>query len=235
MESYNEFLNRINSFQKPELELGEGDFEVNPSLKKKVQVDNSFAPFYGDTVVFDLDDTTKEFLADCTDKLYKNVPNCFCENLVSNTFHMTLHDLSNSPVLSDVAEDVFKNEIELAKKVKAQPVAVQTIEMESTCIFNMVNTSLVMGLNPINENEYEKLMELYNYVDSIRGLPYPLTPHITLAYYNRNGFSYGEKLKLENVVNQMNKQPIKVKLNTASLFYQKFMSMNDYISLMKLF
>ena len=234
MESYREFLNRINSFQKPELELGVGDFEVNSSLKKKVQADNSFATFYGDTVVFDLDDKTKEFLADCTDKLYTVVPNCFCEKLVSNTFHMTLHDLSNSPVLSDVAEDVFKNEIALAKKVKAQPIATQTIEMESTCIFNMVNTSLVMGLKPVNENEYKKLMGLYNCVDSIRGLPYPLTPHITLAYYNRNGFSYDEKLKLENVVNQMNKYHIKVKLNTENLFYQKFMSMNDYISVMNL-
>ena len=36
MESYNEFLDRIHSFQNPVLNLGDGDFEVNPSLKNKV-------------------------------------------------------------------------------------------------------------------------------------------------------------------------------------------------------
>lgn len=234
MESYSEFLSRINSFQKPVLNLGTGNFEINQSLKNKVDTTNSFKPFYGDTVVFDLDCNTKEILADYIEKIYNAVPNCFCEKLIDETLHMTLHDLSNSPALNDVSSDVFKNEIALVKKKKAVPSEHYTIEMESTCIFNMVNTSLVLGLKPVNEAEYKKLMRLYNYVDDIKSLPYPFAPHITLAYYNENGFSYDEKLKLESVVNQLNSKRIKITLDTKKLFYQKFVSMNEYISVLKL-
>lgn len=230
MESYNEFLNRINSFQKRVCELGEGDFMVNPSLKNKVDKNNCFKPFYGDTVVFDLDDVTKTILSDYISQLYKAVPNCFCEKLVTDTFHMTLHDLSNSDVLEDTAIDCFNNEIELLQKLRDKQINSSTIKMESTCVFNMVNTSLVLGLKPVNEDEYIKLMDLYNYVDSVRGLPYPFTPHITLAYYNRNGFTEKEKSVLENAVNQLNSNRLEIDLDTKKLFYQKFISMNDYLS-----
>ena len=54
METYQQFLDRINSFEKKELNLGDGDFIGNPSIAKKVDADNSFRKFYGDTVVFDL-------------------------------------------------------------------------------------------------------------------------------------------------------------------------------------
>lgn len=70
---------------------------------------------------------------------------------------MTLHDLSNSPVLNDTSSDVLENEIALVKKKKAKPLEYQIIEMESTCIFNMVNTSLVLGLKPVNEDMYENI------------------------------------------------------------------------------
>jgi 2'-5' RNA ligase len=230
MESYNEFLNRINSFQKTVCELGKDDFIVNISLQNKVDKNNCFKPFYGDTVVFDLDDATKMILSDYTSQLYKAVPDCFCEKLVKNTFHMTLHDLSNSVALEDTVMDCFNNEIALLQKLQDQPINSCTIKMESTCVFNMVNTSLVLGLKPINEDEYIKLMNLYNYVDGVRDLPYPFTPHITLAYYNGNGFTENEKSVLENVVNKLNGNRLEITLDTKELFYQKFISMNDYLS-----
>lgn len=50
------------------------------------------------------------------DLLYQSAPECFCERLVSNTFHVTLHDLSNSPSLQDVAEELFENELRVIEK-----------------------------------------------------------------------------------------------------------------------
>lgn len=194
MEAYQEFLNRINSFEKKEVEYGKDYFNGNPSIAQKVNEDNTFKDFYGDTIVFNFDNTTKERLSEYTEVLYESVPKCFCEKLHSNTFHMTLHDLSNSPVLKEIAAEVFENElkvIEISKKVKNQ-----TIKMRSKYIFNMVNTSLVLGLYPVNETEYHKLMELYYLFDDVKSLSYPLTPHITLAYYNVNGFDTANARKL---------------------------------------
>ena len=129
METYKEFLDRINSFEKSEIDLGNDYFKGNPSIALKVNEDNSFRPFYGDTVVFNLDDTTKQKLKKIVDSINKVAPECFCESLVSNTFHMTLHDLSNSPVLEDVASELFHNELKALKI--AENITEQKIKMKS--------------------------------------------------------------------------------------------------------
>lgn len=234
METYKEFLDRINSFEKKEMYLGDDYFKGNPSISKKVDKNNSYQPFYGDTVVFNLDDTTKGKIAGLVDRIRAVAPECFCEALVSDTFHMTLHDLSNSPVLENVAVEVFENELKAIEK--AEKIAVQKIRMKSKYIFNMVNTSLVLGLYPADEEEYNRLMELYYLFDDVKKLDYPLTPHITLGYYNINGFDTTSARRLEDIVQELNtaEMQIELELDTKQLFYQKFVSMNDYINVVNM-
>lgn len=232
METYQEFLDRINSFEKKEARFGNDYFNGNKSIKLKVNADNSFKAFYGDTVVFNLDDRTKERLSGYTDALYEAVPESFCEKLVSDTFHMTLHDLSNSPDLQEIAAEVFKNELLVAEN--SRKIKRQTIKMSSKYIFNMVNTSLVLGLYPIDEKEYNKLIELYYLFDNVKHLDYPFTPHITLAYYNVNGFNNSSAAKLEEAVYKCNENELEIELDTAHLYYQKFVSMNEYINIINL-
>lgn len=234
METYVDFLARINSFQKCEVDFGDNYFYGNPSLSQKVNADNVFRAFYGDTVVFNLHDYTKEKLTKIVNRINDVAPECFCEKLVPDTFHMTLHDLSNSPKLEEIAQEVFENELKVAKI--AENMSVQKIKMKSKFIFNMVNTSLVLGLYPINEAEYEKLMKLYTLFDHVKKLNYPLTPHITLGYYNVNGFSVASARKLEAIVKELNttESEIQIELNTKELFYQKFVSMNEYINIFSL-
>ena len=234
MESYKEFLDRINSFEKKEMYLGDDYFKGNPSIALKVDKNNSYQPFYGDTVVFNLDDTTKGKIASLAERIRVVAPECFCEALVSDTFHMTLHDLSNSPALENVAVEVFENELKAIEK--AEKIAVQKIKMKSKYIFNMVGTSLVLGLYPADEEEYNRLMELYYLFDDVKKLNYPLTPHITLGYYNINGFDTTSARSLENIVNELNstEMDIELELDTKQLFYQKFVSMNDYINVVNM-
>ncbi len=60
-------------------------------------------------------------------------------------------------------------------------------------IANMVSKSLVLLLRPQTEQDYELLLEMYHRFDSIRNLPYVLTPHITLYYY-KPGMLDGDRL-----------------------------------------
>ena len=234
METYQEFLNRINSFQKSKLEFYCDHFKPSLSVESKVNKDNSFKNFYGDTVVFDLDSEIKNKITNIIDMLYDKVPECFCEKIISDTIHMTLHDLSNSPTLSDVSQDIFNNEINLINKLTTVKIKHKSIRMKTKFIFNMVNTSLVLGLYPVNVDEYIKLIDLYGLVDEIKELPYPFTPHITLAYYNSFGFSVESKRKLEAVVNSLNKETFLIELDTYNLYYQKFTNMNNYINIFKI-
>ncbi|MDE7284363.1 MAG: hypothetical protein K2N85_12395, partial [Lachnospiraceae bacterium] len=169
------------------------------------------------------------------DLLYQSSSECFCEKLTLNTFHVTLHDLSNSSILRDVAEEMFENKLRVIDKTEElQKYRNTKIKMKSKYIFNMVDTSLVLGLYPVDEKEYIRLMELYLIFDKVKKLNYPLTPHITLAYYNINGFDIQSARALEDAVNKLNNNDIKIELDVNNLYYQKFKSMNEYIDIINL-
>lgn len=235
METYQEFLDRIFSFEKKEWTYGDGYFKGNPSISKKVNPDNTFRNFYGDTVVFELAASVKEKLAAFAAFLYQSAPDCFCERLVPQTFHLTLHDLSNSPVLQEVAKDVFENELKVIEQMQqVQKYEKTVLKMKSKAVFNMVDTSLVMGVYPAGGEDYRRMMELYDIFDEVKRLPYPFTPHITLAYYNVYGFDVQAARGLEKAVRQLNEQEIEFELSVEHLYYQKFVSMNDYINVINL-
>ncbi|MBD5534963.1 MAG: ligT like phosphoesterase [Lachnospiraceae bacterium] len=235
METYWQFLDRIDSFEKKELNLGNQYFRGNPSILQKVDLDNMFRDFYGDTVVFTLDERTKETLNEYVELLYRSVSECFCERLTPDTFHMTLHDLSNSPSLQNVAEELSENKRKIMDKIEEiQKTGKAEIKMKSKYIFNMVDTSLVLGLYPAGEDAYHRLIELYSIFDTVKKLNYPFTPHITLAYYNTNGFDLRAARILENTVRHLNHNEIEINLDMNHLYYQKFKSMNDYINIINL-
>ena len=83
METYREFLDRINSFQKSEIDFGNEYFSGNPSITQKVNKENVFRAFYGDTVVFNLDDSTKEKLTKIVNQ--ENLKSVFSARFTVNT------------------------------------------------------------------------------------------------------------------------------------------------------
>ena len=62
METYQEFLDRIGSFEKRDVNYGNQYFKGNPSILQKVAKDNTFRDFYGDTIVFLLDESVRKQL-----------------------------------------------------------------------------------------------------------------------------------------------------------------------------
>ena len=229
MERYSNFIARIGEFEKPELAMGEGDFHPHAELGAKCCPDGTFRKFYGDTVVFELKHKVKEKFGELIDELYNKVPECFSEKINAGTLHMTLHGLSASYNIDEVAGDVFRNEVKLLEVLKENPVKDDSIKMKTNVIINMVSKSLVMALVPQDEENWNKLQELYELVNKVKVCPYPfLTPHVTLAYFNTNGFSEKSVKKLKKVVEKMNEGGFDVTLHTDKLYYQHFYSMNDY-------
>ena len=228
MDTYRDFINRI-SYQQAELQIGSGYFKPDGRVYQKVACDNRFKPFWGDTVVFDLDRRTKAKIAGIIDSLYSAVPECFCEQIKEDTIHMTLHDLSTSDNLDSIAPEMFGNEIELLRVLKENPQQLNSIKMKTNYIINMVSTSLVLALVPADEGEWNKLQEMYELINRVKVCPYPyLTPHITLAYFNYNGFDANSADKLKAKVYELNQNRFDITLRTSKLYYQKFVSMNDF-------
>ena len=229
MEAYNSLLERT-KYQQAELLIEPGPFTPDERVRKKFKPDNSFREFYGDTTVFDLSAEAKAQIGALQEELYKRSPECFSAKLAPGTMHMTLHDLSASEHLSEVAAEMFANEVGLLRIIQERPIPAQRIRMKSNFIINCVNTSLVLALLPADEGEWQKLQASYDSMEAVRGCPYPLTPHITLAYFNSQGFSAEASERLKATVYTLNQKTSTLSLDTKMLYYQKFTDMNSYYS-----
>lgn len=228
METYGQFMDRICSFEKPEFHIQGDYFTPSNSVLAKVAENNTFQKFYGDTVVFDLSIDEKMKIDEIIFTLYIHASKCFCEELKFCNLHMTLHDLSNSSDGLKALQLSSRNEAQLIKVLASKKKYIHKIRMRTNFIINMVNTSVVLALYPVNADEYSKLMYWYGMIDEVLTLPYPFTPHITLAYYKRNGFGKEEIQSLTWVVNELNKRSFEITLDTRNLVYQRFTSMNNY-------
>lgn len=204
-----------------------GTFETNPNLRKKVDINGKLLPYIGNTVVFLLEESTKQKLHELQKLLYEEAPKMLAEPLQMSSFHMTLHDLNNGiPAQSDLEENM-KNSEEHVKEIFVSWKDKNNIHMKTTWLFNMVNTSIVLGLVPVDEENWKKLDEMYMKLESIVPLGYALTPHITMAYFRPGIYEQEDIQKLAAVLKKIE---MEVTLCMKDLVLQNFTDMNHYMT-----
>ena len=202
-----------------------GVFTTNSSLSNKVDPDGSFRPFFGSTVVFSLDARTKFALAGLQRGLYCEVGQMLAQPLTADTFHMTLHDLVNGSVHSEALardmERVKDQVLPLLQIWQNEP----PLQMRATRTFNLVHTSVVLGLEPSDADSWRQLDRMYQELEAVVPLGYGLTPHITLAYYKPGSYSEADAARLRAILGP---SELELLLPMQALTYQSFWDMNHY-------
>lgn len=201
------------------------DFSTNPNLRKKVGEDGSLLPYVGNTVVFLLDGQTKHMLAGLREELYQTAGSLLAQPLDESTFHMTLHDLANGLPGAPGLEEWMHRTEEGARAVLRRWQELPTIRMEATWLFNMVNTSIVLGLRPADTQSWQLLDEMYHALEDVARLGYALTPHITMAYFRPGTYSPEQ---LRPLVQALRSVELEVELRPQNLVLQSFSDMNHY-------
>ena len=115
--------------------------------------------------------------------LYEECGDILTEPLAADTFHVTLHDLISGTPSEKLEKEIERIEPAAVRMVKELSSNPKKIEMRSTFLFNMVSTSMVLGFEPRDEESCRILMRYYEAFQPILCLNYPLTPHVTLAYF----------------------------------------------------
>ena len=206
----------------------EGSFATNPRLAEKVGPDGKLLPFFGDTVIFDLDDAAKDWLRGMQRELYDACGGMMAEALDPASFHITLHDLNSAPNHADVAEAMDRarpaSEALLAE-LEGKPW--REICVRSTAAFSMVNTSVVLGFEPAGEADCAALMELYERFQEIVPLGYPLTPHVTLGYYRPGDYGPEGLQMLRSALAKCSRAEPRT-LRLPRPVYARFADMNRY-------
>lgn len=199
-------------------------FQTNPKLEQKVKGD-ALLPYYGNTVVFQLDEAVRETLKTCQRTLYEKAGWMLAEPLDPDTFHMTLHDLVSGPEKTEALQQQMAEAAEKAKVLIRQWKEEPPISMFATWVFNMVDTSIVLGFCPTNMEDYKRLDAMYMALEEVIPLNRALTPHVTLAYYRPGSYSIYDVKCLNKVLTPVS---LHFQLKMEDLVLQTFESMNCY-------
>ena len=144
---------------------------------------------------------------------------------------MTLHDLLNGVDAAALAEP-GRVTGEQAKAILAQQrtAGTRAIRLTSTLAFNMTNGSVALGFAPDTEADCAALMGMHAAYQAVVALNYPLTPHVTLAYYKPGTYGPEEVAALAEALAAINALPkVRITVDADCLHYYTFEDMNTYI------
>lgn len=201
------------------------DFATSPGLRRKVGPEGELLSFYGCTAVFWLPEAARRALSGLQARLYSAAGRLLAQPLEPGTFHMTLHDLVSHPELTGELlrrmEEARKLVEPLLERWRCGP----PLRMRATCLFNMVNTSVVLGLAPADGESWRRLDGMYEALEEHFRLGYALTPHVTLAYYANNICTGGMLQPLREALGPVE---LELELPMDGLEFQYFTDMNHY-------
>lgn len=181
MESFVCFAARTTPFQTDSVP-NEPTFGLPTSLAHKVSPGTgALLPFHGNTIAYFLEEATRDLTARLTHRLHEQHEESLAESLPSDMAHLTLHDLHASSDANHVRPLVAAS-TQKAMALVASARDVGSVRMMCTAVFNLMNTSVALGVRAADEDEHRKLMAARAIFDEI--IPGGVfTPHITLAYY----------------------------------------------------
>lgn len=213
----------------------ENHLQVAPGAADKVAPDGTLLPFYGNTVIFDLDDKTKDRLKRLQDKLYERCGHFLSENLTRESFHVTLHDLLSGTDREEIlvkVNGIADEAKQVVEDVKRQ--LDSSTHMKPVKLVSMVNTSVVLLLEPVYPVHQYLLNIAYDMLQAVVPLSYGFTPHVTLGYY-RPGTIEGEDLQtLAETLAELSEQlDFTMVLKYKDLHYREFTDMNHYVEAME--
>ena len=228
LENLTAFRARTAGFTADSLPHG-GGLETNANLPLKVGPDRKMKPFMGNTVVFPLPEEVKREMGRMQERLYRTCAPALAEPLEASSFHMTLHDLLSGEPDRDLRRRIDEIRCAALERVRQIARTDETVRLHTTALFNMVNTSMVLGLAPADEKSCGRLMAYYETLQEAVCLNCPLTPHVTLAYFRPGVIAAEWVEKLRDAVDEIGRrEKIFMELPAKALEYQLFSDMNHY-------
>ncbi|MBR3763551.1 MAG: hypothetical protein IKK57_03250 [Clostridia bacterium] len=229
MENLAAFHARVDGFMHDSLPRG-GGFVTREPLREKVGPDGRMLPFFGNTMIYDLPDAVKVMIGQMQLRLHHLCAPYLAEPLSPATLHLTLHDLLNGVDEAALRVDVFATGQQAQALLTAfRREIAPPVNLTSVAAFNMVNGSVALGFAPDTEADCAAIMTLHARCQDVVRLNYPLTPHVTLAYYKPGHYGPEMVAALREALAQINAlPPVRLALSANDLHYRRFSDMNHY-------
>ena len=179
----------------------------------------------------DAGDGDKAVLHRLSERL-KDIPPVFWKLIQKKHAIVGFADLAGNGVDAAALAEPVRRTCEAAKAILHRQRAAQQppIRLTSTLAFNMTNGSVALGFAPDAEADCAALMTLHRDYQSVVALDYPLTPHVTLAYFRPGSYAPEEVAQLAEALREINALPkVRIAVEANCLHYYTFEDMNTYI------
>lgn len=227
-ETLPDMLERISAFQHDSVP-DEITFGLAPAVLAKVmEQSGKYLPFYGNSVIYYLDDDALALCDQALDFLDQRLGGWLSQRLQPDSMHITLTDLRASADLTQVAAQVFLDDPIFSNLLRSIPRSA-AIELRITAVFNLMNTSIAVGVAPATAADYERLMAARRLFE-LPASEMPYTPHITLAYYRPNPKVAINPVELRDALAELTEmlRGKRIMLHRDLLQYVHFSSMASY-------
>ncbi len=229
LETLAAFHERVDGFEHDSLPHS-GPLVTKPLLVEKAAPDGRLLPFFGNTMIFDLPEEIQLTIARMQLILHHRCGFLLAEPLSPATLHMTLHDLLNGVDASALAEPVRATGEQARAILRRQKEDARPIHLTSIAAFNMTCGSVALGFAPDTEADCAHLMALHAEYQAVVPLNYPLTPHVTLAYFRPGAYDEDAVAALAGALREINAlPPVHLTLTADALHYCRFTDMNTYL------
>ena len=230
MENLAQFHARVDGFQHDSLPR-DGHFVTKSRLMEKVMPDGGLRPFFGNTMIFDLPEDVQLQIARMQLLLHHRCSFMLAQPLAPFTLHMTLHDLLNGVDEAALAEPVRQTGAQARAILgELRAAGISPIRLTSTAAFNMVGGSVTLGFAPDTEADCAALMGMHARFQEVVALDYPLTPHVTLAYFRPGSYAPEDVARLADALAEINVlPPVHIVVDAECLHYYRFTDMNTYL------
>lgn len=230
VETLSEFKLRTSFKDEPLRAIG-----VPKNQTDKIRKDGFFETMLGDTVTFSLPGDFRKALGAVRDALYHDFRNLLSQPLPDHTLHITLHDLSHSPLdqMNQIAETIKAHRPQVEQILRQLRILYpRPIRLRPTNLISMVGRSVVLLFEPATDADCMALTDMYRRFDAVVPLPYALTPHVTLAYYKPQAIADRDARALGEAFGRiLRAHPLsEIALETGWLDHRCFTSMASYMS-----
>ena len=232
LQSFRDRTEHFTTYSLPNLNEWEC-WNTHSKLEDKVDFEGRMRPFRGNTVVFELGEDVQMLMRKIQGLLKEECGSMMAEELDISSCHLTLHDLKNEYNSEDVLSEISETRKEALRKIVYWKIfEFPGIRLRATRVFNMMNTSVVLGFEPVDDEYCRMLMSLYEEFHDVVPLDYELTPHVTIGYYKPGSYGKEEIDKLAEVFASVNRDlDLEISLSWKQLAYQEFSDMNHYYKL----
>ncbi|MEW4371654.1 2'-5' RNA ligase family protein [Paenibacillus kandeliae] len=234
---YTQFVKEKEREWQEQMNSKPAQWTVSDGLSSKIKEDGTMNDFYGYTTVIPLREADQMRCQQAQQLLLDRLPHRLVQ-LLPETFHLTIHALSNerntAGGVGKVQEQMSQHESQVKQVFRevAERYAGRHINMRALGVSTNTRDVVSIKYVPEDSDDYALLMELHERIRELSPERGTYMPHVSLCYFRLDGLQPSDIDVLYQTMDEINRSiKLDIVLDVNRFVYQMHRHMNDFPAL----